>query len=100
MITTLEVKCNAAHPNLALPVFYSFRDSPSSIRVIDVPKRIGRWDITKIYITATYPDNSIVSVECVRTGSVWTGTIAGSSAVGKALNGYSITADGIDENGN
>lgn len=99
MIATLEVKCNAAHPALALPVFYSFRDSPSSIRVIDVPKRIGKWDITKVYLTATYPDNSIVSVECVRTGSVWTGTIAGSSAIGRSLNGYSIIADGINENG-
>lgn len=33
-------------------------------------------------------------------GGCWTGTIVGSTVTGTSLNGYTITASGIDENGN
>lgn len=100
MIGSIDIKLNAANPNIPLKTIFSFVDSPTSIRIIDVPKKIGKWSITQVIITATYPDNSIVSTECVLCGGVWTGTIEGSSSVGKSLNGYTIKADGIDENGN
>lgn len=100
MIGTLSIKINAANPNLPLKTLFAYVNSPSSIRVIDVPKKIGKWNITQVFITATYPDNSIVSSQCVLTGGCWTGTIQGSTSVGKSLNGYTISANGIDENGN
>lgn len=100
MIGTLSIKINSANPNIPLKTLFAFINSPSSIRVIDVPKKIGKWNITQVIVSATYPDNSIVSSSCVLTGGCWTGTISGSSSVGKSLNGYTITANGTDENGN
>lgn len=100
MIGSIDIRCNAANPNIPLKTLFAYVNSPSSIRIIDVPKKIGKWNITQVIISATYPDNSIVSSQCVLTGGVWTGTIEGSSSVGKSLNGYTISASGIDENGN
>lgn len=59
MIGTISIKCNAAHPEMALPAVYSFVNSPSSIRVLDVPRKIGKWAITNVYISAIYPDNTV-----------------------------------------
>lgn len=100
MIGTININCNAANPNMPLKTIFSFVNSPTSIRIIDTPKKIGTWNITSVKIQATYPDNSIVSADCVLTGGCWTGTIQGSTSVGKSLNGYMVTADGIDEHGN
>lgn len=100
MIGTLSIKINAANPNIPLKTLFAYVNSPSSIRIIDVPKKIGKWNITQVIVSATYPDNTIVSSSCVLTGGCWTGTIQGSSSVGKSLNGYTISANGIDENGN
>ena len=85
-----------------MPLFplRAFVNSPSSVRVRNVPKKIGNWQIQKVYFTATYPDGSIKSADCVLVGGVWVGTIEGSSISGSSLNGYTIFADGIDENGN
>ena len=85
-----------------MPLFplRAFVNSPSSIRVRNVPKKIGNWQITKVYFNAAYPDNSIKSADCVLVGGVWVGTIEGSSTSGSSLNGYTIFADGVDENGN
>lgn len=85
-----------------MPLFpmRAFKGSPSSIRVRNVPKKIGSWQINKVYFNAAYPDNSIASANCVLVGGVWVGTIAGSSSSGYSENGYTVYADGIDENGN
>ena len=48
MIGTIDIKCNAAHPNLPLSPLYTFKNSPSSIRVMDVPKKVGNWSIDKV----------------------------------------------------
>ena len=100
MITTQEVKIQAQHPSMPLNPFTAFKGSPSSIRVLDVPKKIGLWNITSVQIQVTYPDSHIVSKECVRTGNVWVGTLEGTSSVGQVCKGYQITASGIDEDGN
>jgi hypothetical protein len=100
MISTQEIKCTAAHPDMPLQPLVAFRQSPSSIRILDVPRKIGSWEITRVYIQSEYPDGVITSKDCIRTGSVWVGTIDGSSISGKVDNGYSIRADGIDEDGN
>ena len=99
MITTQEVKVQAQNPSIPLNPFTAFKGSPSSIRVLDVPKKIGLWNITSVQIQVTYPDSHIVSKECVRTGNVWVGTLEGTSAVGSVCKGYRITASGVDEDG-
>lgn len=100
MICTVEVRCNAANPNLPLKQFVSFKGSPSSIRVLDVPKKIGEWNITNVYVQVKYPDDTTISKECVRNGSVWIGTVDGTNTIGTSKKGFSIVADGIDEDGN
>ena len=100
MITTQEVRVHAQHPTMPLNPFTAFKNSPSSIRVLDVPKKIGLWNITSVQIQVTYPDSHIVSKECVRTGNVWVGTLEGTSSVGSVCKGWQITASGVDEDGN
>ena len=99
MIGTLEIKCFAARPQMPLPPVFAFKASPSSLRILDVPRKIGEWNITAVKVAASYPDNSIAVVEAVRTGSVWVATFGGCDTSGKVANGIQIIADGIDENG-
>lgn len=84
---------------MPLMQFTAFKSSPSSVRILDVPRRIGEWDITSIYLQVRYPDNSKVTKECVRTGSVWVCTVDGCDVTGSVWNGYLIYADGKDERG-
>ena len=100
MISTQDVKIQAQHPSMPLSPFVAFKNSPSSIRILDVPKKIGLWNITSVQIQVTYPDSQILSKQCVRTGNVWVGTLEGTSSVGQVCKGYQITASGIDEDGN
>ena len=100
MISTQDVKIQAQHPSMPLSPFVAFKNSPSSIRILDVPKKIGLWNITSVQIQVTYPDSQILSKQCVRTGNVWVGTLEGTSSVGQVCKGYQITASGVDEDGN
>lgn len=100
MIGVLDVEIQAANPLMPLYPLRAYVNSPSSVRVRNVPKKIGDWNITEVQITAAYPDNSIKTVNCVRIGCVWVGTIEGSTLSGKSENGFTIYANGIDENGN
>ena len=100
MIGSIDIKVNAARPNLPLCPLFAFQDSPSSLRVMDVPKSIGNWAITSVKVAIEYPDNTTVEKTAVRNGSVWVATFEGSEVAGKVLNGYSVLADGIDEDGN
>lgn len=78
----------------------AFVGSPSSLRLRNVPKRIGDWCIRSVDFTAVYPDGTVKSAPCVLTGGVWVGTIEGTSTSGTSKNGYTIFASGTDENGN
>ena len=100
MIGTIDVEVNAAHPNLPLCEFAAFVGSPSHVRVRNVPRGVGNWQITAVYLSVNYPDNSIPSVSLTHVGALWTGTIQGSASAGRSVNGYQITADGVDEDGN
>ena len=100
MIGSITIKCNAAKPNFPLQPMFAFQGSPSSIRVLEVPKKIGDWSITSVRVVAQYPDNTTVEKVAVRTGSVWVATFEGCDIAGKVGNGLSILADGIDEEGN
>lgn len=99
MIGTYDIKVNAAAPNLPLSPMFAHLGSPSSLRILNVPKKIGLWEITNVFATVVYPDNTANSVEAVKSGGVYVATIPASAAPGEAINGLEITANGIDENG-
>ena len=79
---------------------FAFQGSPSSLRILDVPKSIGTWEIKTVKVAISYPDNTTNEKTAVRTGSVWVATIEGCEIAGKVAGGYQVTADGIDEDGN
>lgn len=99
MIGTIKIHVNAAHPNMALPPIFSFVDSPSTIKVVDVPQAIGEWRLTSVFIEVNYPDNTRNVVECTKVGSAYVATVPASSAIGQSQLGYTVLANGIDETG-
>lgn len=99
MIGTVDVAVQALNPSMPLYPMRAFVSSPTSIRVRNVPKRIGKWAIESVQFVAAYPDGSIKTAQCVLTGGVWVGTIEGTSTSGTSTNGYTIFASGTDENG-
>ena len=100
MIGTISIECNAKNPNMPLHPLRAYINSPSSLRITNVPRKIGKWNINKVTIVAIYPDSTSQTAQCVLTGGVWVGTIEGSTTAGTLAQGYSIIADGVDENGN
>lgn len=100
MVGTISIKVNAAKPECPLPPCFTIKGSPSSIRIMDVPRAIGEWSITTVKLVMKYPNNTTVAKEAVRVGNVWVATVEGCQTVGKVSNGYEIVADGTDEDGN
>lgn len=100
MIGTVEVRCSAHRPQMPLQPFFTFCGSPSSVRIMDVPKSIGDWSIDEVKLVVKYPDNSTIVKNAVRNGCVWVATIQGTDIAGKVSNGYEIVASGKDEDGN
>lgn len=100
MIGTLSVKIAAHNPSFPLEPIYTFVNSAQSFRIMNVPRKIGQWDITKVFVNLLYPDNTTITKECVLNGSVWVGTVEGCATSGSSTNGFIVTASGIDENGN
>ena len=100
MIATLDVDIQAANPNMPLHPWRAYVGSPSSLRIRNVPRRVGDWHITSVKIVAAYPDGEIKTAVCVLTGGIWVGTIGGTATSGTSQNGYTVFADGVDEYGN
>lgn len=100
MIGTIAVKVNAARPNMPLDPVFSFKGSPSSLRIMDVPKGIGKWTLNAVKVIVKYPDDTTITTNALRNGSVWVATFEGNNTVGKSGSGYKVVADGLDENGN
>ena len=100
MIGTVEVRCSAHRPQMPLQPLFTFCGSPSSVRIMDVPKSIGDWSIDEVKLVVKYPDNSTIVKNAVRNGCVWVATIQGTEISGKVSNGYEIVASGKDEDGN
>lgn len=99
MIATLNVKINAQAPEIALPCFASFNKSPTTLRIIDVPKKIGNWEVKEVYVKVNYPGNTSIEKQAVKANGVWQVTVDGSKVSGEIEDGYGIYASGIDENG-
>ena len=100
MIGSIDIRVNAARPNIPLCDMFAFQGSPSSIRVIDVPRSIGDWEITSVKLVVAYPNNNTVERVATRVGNVWVATVEGCAICGKVEDGYQVMADGIDEQGN
>lgn len=100
MIGVLDIEIQAANPQLPLPPIRAYKNSPTSVRLRNVPKAIGNWKITSVQIVAIYPDNSIRVGNCVLVGGVWVGTIEGSKKSGRSENGFTVFASGTDEHDN
>ena len=100
MIGSVEVRCCAAQPQKPLAPCFVFKDSPQSFRILDVPKSIGTWELTRVYVGLNYPDNTNVEKDATRQGNVWVATVEGCPIAGKTMGGFTIYADGTDEGGN
>lgn len=100
MITSIyDIKVAAGNLNFPLRPLFAFKGGTNSVRVLNVPKKIGLWRITSVQVQVEYPDGSVRSVEAVQTGSVWVATFGPSSRSGFVKDGYRVTAGGVDENG-
>ena len=99
MIGTIDIEVNAAHPSMPLSELCAFVGSPSQVRIRNVPRGIGNWKLTAVYVAVAYPDNTVQAPSCVLTGGIWTATIPGSTATGMSGNGFQVLADGVDEHG-
>jgi len=64
-----------------------------------VPKKIGTWQITSVDVQVEYPDNTILREPAKLVGGVWLVTLDGATSTGISKNGYTVIANGIDENG-
>ena len=65
MIGTIDVEIQAACPEAPLYPLRAFVNSPSTLRLRNVPRKIGAWVITAVYVAAHYPDESITTAQCV-----------------------------------
>ena len=100
MIRTIDIRLNAAHPELPLPEATTYQNAPSTAFLRGVPKSCGLWQITAVSVAATFPDNSTTTRAAVLSaGDVWVATIPACATSGRTTSGLRILADGTDENG-
>ena len=100
MIRPIDIRLNAAHPELPLSEAFTFTGSPSTVLVRNVPPNCGRWAITSINVAATFPDGSTTTRAAVQSANgVWVATLPATATSGRTASGLRIMADGIDENG-
>lgn len=100
MIAYLDIEVNAAAPQMPLGPCVAFVGSPSNVRILNVPKRIGSWKIDAVAVAFTRPDNSITTLNAVNVAGCWVATLPASDVSGRCDKGFQIEASGTDENGN
>ena len=100
MIRPINIKLNAAHPELPLVEATTFVGAPSSVFIRGVPRACGNWSITAVNVAVTYPDNTTTTRAAVESADgVWVATIPGTATSGRTASGFQVLADGTDENG-
>jgi hypothetical protein len=100
MIRPIDIRLNAAHPELPLAEAVTFTGAPSTVLIRGVPPNCGRWAITAVFVAATYPDGSTTTRAAVQSANgVWVATLPATARSGRTENGLRVMADGIDENG-
>lgn len=98
MIGTIQITCSAHNPQMPLCPVFAFQDSYQQVRVSDVPKKIGDWNLKRVTVECQFPDNQTSGYECALVGGVWTTTIESCSTAGTTKNGFIV--NGYDESGN
>ena len=100
MIRLIDIRLNAAHPELKLPEAVTYTGAPSTALIRGVPPNYGRWAITAVYIVVTFPDGSTTTRTAVQSANgVWVATLPATATSGRTREGFRVVADGIDENG-
>ena len=99
MIAVIDVEIQASNPCMPLYPWRAFKNSPSSLRIRNVPKKIGTWNITSVDVQVEYPNNQVLRESAKLVGGVWVCTIGGSNISGRTTNGYTVIASGVDEFG-
>ena len=100
MIRPIDIRLNAAHPELPLAEAVTFTGSPSTVLIRGVPPNCGRWAITAVFVAASFPDGSTTTRAAVQSANgVWVATLPATATSGRTANGIRVMADGIDENG-
>lgn len=100
MIRLIDIRLNAAHPELPLAEAVTYTGAPSTILIRGVPPNCGRWAITAVFVAASFPDGSTTTRAAVQSANgVWVATLPATATSGRTANGVRIMADGIDENG-
>lgn len=99
MIAVIDVEIQASNPCMPLYPWRAFKNSPSSLRIRNVPKKIGTWNITSVDVQVEYPNNQVLRESAKLVGGVWVCTIDGSNISGRTTNGYTVIASGVDEFG-
>ncbi|MBQ1428344.1 MAG: hypothetical protein IIZ06_01625, partial [Kiritimatiellae bacterium] len=100
MIRLIDIRLNAAHPELPLAEAVTFTGAPSTVLIRGVPPNCGRWAITAVFVAATYPDGSTTTRAAVQSANgVWVATLPATARSGRTENGLRVMVDGIDENG-
>lgn len=98
MIGCIDIEVQAHNPQFPLHPLNAYINSPSSIRLRNVPKKIGDWKIERVYAVVKYPNGEEVLVETKLVGGVYIGTFEGCEVSGTSTKGFIVKADGIDEN--
>jgi len=100
MIRPIDIRLNAAHPELPLCEAVTFVGAPATVLIRGIPPNCGRWAITAVSVAATFPDGSTTTRAAVQSANgVWVATIPATATSGRTANGLRIMADGVDENG-
>jgi len=100
MIRPIDIRLNAAHPELPLAEATTYTGAPSTVLIRGVPANCGKWAITAVSVAATYPDNTTTTRAAVQSANgVWVATIPATETSGRTACGLRVMADGIDENG-
>jgi hypothetical protein len=100
MIRPIDIRLNAAHPELPLCEAVTYTGSPSTVLIRGVPPNCGRWAITAVFVAASFPDGSTTTRAAVQSANgVWVATLPATATSGRTANGIRVIADGVDENG-
>ena len=98
MVGTIQIKCSAHNPSMPLCPVFAFQDSYQQVRISDVPKKIGDWNIKRVEVECLFPDNRTMRFDGELVGGVWAATISACPVAGTSKNGFVV--NGYDENGN
>ena len=98
MVGTIQIKCSAHNPSMPLCPVFAFQDSYQQVRISDVPKKIGDWNIKRVEVECLFPDNRTMRFDGELVGGVWAATITSCPIAGTSKNGFVV--NGYDENGN